>query len=422
MQKINIKNWALSLRKTIGESGAMREFDPKTFVEKQVEEIKKAIGDERALVAVSGGVDSTTCAFLTHLAIEDNLSCLTIDDGFRREGEPERVADLLSSPPVKLPVKILKVEERFLDALKGLRDAEEKRKVFRETFYETLSEAAKEEGSRYLVQGTILADIIETQKGIKTQHNVLEQIGINTSEQFGFKVVEPLRSLYKDSVRKVARYLKIPPEMSERQPFPGPGLLVRVVGEVRTQKVRELKKATAITEEELSKLKPDQYFAAIMDDRERDGPQFLGNIKDTVAESLGIEQENVSARILEDRATGVRERARQYGEILALGCRKSGGELCQASTKDLVGLQNSVISSNPSITRVLYAISPRMGKKSYVIAVRAVRTQDFITAEISDIPWATLTQTADEILKACPDVSGVYYDVTPKPPATIEME
>jgi len=400
----------------------MKEFDPRTFAERQVKEIKRVIGDGKALVAVSGGVDSTTCAVLTHLAIGDNLSCVTLDDGFRREAEPERVADLLSSPPLKLPVRIAKVEERFLGALKGLRDAEEKRKVFRDTFYRTLSEVARDEGSRYLVQGTILADIIETKEGIKTQHNVLEQMGIDTSEQFGFKVVEPLVSLYKHHVRKVARYLRIPSEITERQPFPGPGLLVRVVGEVKTDKLRTLKRVTTITEQELSEYGPDQYFSAIIDNCEHDKTQVLTNIKNAAAKFLGIIPKNVSAKILEDKATGMRGKTRQYGGILALSCLESKDELYQPPIEDLVVLQNLIISSNPSVARVLYAISPEVKKRPYIVTVRAVKTQDFMTADVAGIPWTTLNGIAHRILEVCRNVSGVYYDVTPKPPATIEME
>jgi len=397
-------------------------IDPESFVNRQVEEIRKAIGDERALIAVSGGVDSTTCAVLTNKAIGENLMCATIDDGFRREGEPEAVADMLSSPPLNLPVRIINVRERFLNALKGLSDAEEKRKVFRQNFYTTLSEAAKEEGSQFLVQGTILADIVETKAGIKTQHNVLEQIGVNSSESYGFKVVEPLASLYKDGVRKVARYLEIPPELSERQPFPGPGLLVRVVGEVRADKLETLKKATAITEMGLAKHKADQYFAAIIDNQEATEQRILNGIRSVVAGSLGMGLEEVSARVLREKATGVRWKSRVYGNILAVKCRRTTSKLHQPPIDDLIALQDAVISGNPSVARLLYEISHLEEKKPYLIAVRAVKTKDFITAEVADVPWSTLEETAHRILEDCPEVSSVYYDVTPKPPATIEME
>jgi GMP synthase (glutamine-hydrolysing) len=142
-----------------------------------------------------------------------------------------------------VPIKIVNVRERFLQAMKGLRNAEEKRKAFRETFYQVLGETAKKEDCKILVQGTIKADILETVGGVKTQHNVLEQVGINPMERFGFKVVEPLVTLFKEQVRTVARHLGFPSEFSERQPFPGPGLSVRVVGEIRVQKLETLKKS-----------------------------------------------------------------------------------------------------------------------------------------------------------------------------------
>ncbi|MCJ7574643.1 hypothetical protein MUO93_10350, partial [Candidatus Bathyarchaeota archaeon] len=183
----------------------MSGFNAQLFVEKQVAAVREALGGEKALVAVSGGVDSTVSAVITHRAIGGNLACVFIDDNFMRLGEPERVKQLLSSPPLSLPLKVLDERERFMKALKGLRDAEEKRKAFRDTFYSALSDAARREGCRYLVQGTIKADIEETTAGIKTQHNILEQIGINPVERYGYRVVEPLVALYKWQVREVAR-------------------------------------------------------------------------------------------------------------------------------------------------------------------------------------------------------------------------
>jgi GMP synthase (glutamine-hydrolysing) len=399
----------------------MEEFDPKTFVEKQIREIREVLGDEKAVIAVSGGVDSSTCAVLTHQAIGENLVCVMLDDAFMREGEPERVAEILSRPPLNLPMKIERVQERFLKALEGLRDAEEKRKIFRETFYRTLSEIAEREGSKYLVQGTILADIIETKGGIKTQHNVLEQIGISTRELYGFRVVEPLVTLLKWQVREVARHLKIPPEISERQPFPGPGLSVRVVGEVRRDKLASLKRATTITEGTLAKHKPSQYFVAIVDNEEREMDVDLKKIERSAAKSLKVDSEDVSAKVFADKATGMKGEARKYGEILALSCRLEDGKIHQPDLKVLVELQDKIISQNPSICRVLYMIAEKK-RQPYVVAVRAVETRDFLTARVSEIPWTTLKETADGILRECSNVSAVYYDVTPKPPATVEME
>ncbi|MEM2092070.1 MAG: ATP-binding protein [Candidatus Bathyarchaeia archaeon] len=398
----------------------MERFNPKDFVEKKIKEIRSVIGGGRALIAVSGGVDSSTCAVLTHMAIGDNLICIILDDAFMRLNEPERVAELLSRPPLNLPIKIERVQERFLNALRGLRDAEEKRKAFRATFYEVLGEIAKRERCEFLVQGTILADIIETRGGIKTQHNVLEQIGINTRELYGFRIVEPLASLLKWQVREVARYLKIPAEISERQPFPGPGLSVRVVGEIMADKLEALKRATAIVEEEMAAYKPSQYFAAIIDNKFKPNPN-IKKIRSITAESLKINPEKISARIFRDRATGIKGDKRMYGNIVAIKCLGDGG-VYEPPLNNLLEMQKAIISANPSITRVLYLVSEVGERRPYSIAIRAVKTEDFLTADVADIPWICLEKAAERILKVCPEISVVYYDITPKPPATIEME
>lgn len=400
----------------------METFDPKKFVEAEIEEVRKKIGNEKALVAVSGGVDSTTCAVLTHKAIGENLVCVMLDDAFMREGEPERVAEILSKPPLKVPTKVVDVRERFLNAMKGLRDAEEKRKMFRETFYNVLGETAKSEGCKVLVQGTIRADIIETVGGVKTQHNVLEQMGINPMEKYGFKIVEPLLSLYKWQVRLVAKHLGLPPEISERQPFPGPGLSVRVVGEIRPDKLETLKKATAIVERELSAHNPSQYFAVIVDNEASEASSGVIHIQETVARFLNVPSRNVTVKIFRDKATGVESGKRRYGEIVGITVQTMNGRVHQTTIQNMVALQKRIITENPKIARVFYAVRGLAEKKPYVVGVRAVQTSDFLTADVSEIPWATLDRTAEEVLKDCSNVAAVYYDVTPKPPATIEME
>ena len=384
--------------------------------------IQKNIGKERALIAVSGGVDSSTCAVLTHRAIGDNLICIMLDDAFMREGEPEKVTQLLSKPPLNLPMRVVNVQSRFLRAMKGLRDAEEKRKVFRQTFYKVLGETAKKEKCSILVQGTIAADIKETTEGIKTQHNVLEQIGINPLKQFGFKVVEPLVSLYKEQVRMVARYLGIPKEIAERQPFPGPGLSVRVVGEIKADKLETLKKATAIAEEKLAQHNPSQYFAVIVDNVETPVRSSQRHIQETVARSLNIPSRNITVKVFLDKATGMKGGRRIYGNIACLKIQTANGKLHRPSIAVLKALQTKIVTENPSYTRVFYVISERGKKQPYTVALRAIRTVDFLTAEISDIPWVTLNEIAEKILEACPKVTDVCYDVTPKPPATVEME
>ncbi len=400
----------------------MESFDPKKFVEQQIEEIRKVIGRERALVAVSGGVDSTTCAVLTRKAIGENLVCVILDDAFMRDGEPEKVAEILSKEPLNVPIKVVDVRERFLTAMKGLRDAEEKRKKFRETFYTVLSETAKKENCPVLVQGTIHADIVETVGGVKTQHNVLEQIGINPMEKFGFKVVEPLLSLYKEQVRMVARYLGLPPEISERQPFPGPGLSVRVVGEIREDKLDALKKATSIVESALAEYKPSQYFAAIIDNEESSREPSITHMRETVARLLNVPSRNVDVKIFADKATGLKGGQRRYGKIAGIKVETANGKVYQTAIRNLVSVQSKIIDVNPAVTRVFYAVKDLPEKKPYVVSIRAVQTKDFLTAQVSEIPWKTLEETTVKILEKCRNVSTVYYDITPKPPATIEME
>jgi GMP synthase (glutamine-hydrolysing) len=398
------------------------EFNPKEFADKQVNEIRDVLGKERALIAVSGGVDSSTCAALVYRAVGANLLCVLIDDAFMREGEPQRVAKLLSQPPLKLPMKILNVQERFLNEMKELRDAEEKRKVFRETFYKVLSETVDHERCRFLVQGTILADIIETAGGVKTQHNVLSQIGINPKQRYGLQILEPLKTLLKGQVREVARYLKMPAELSERQPFPGPGLSVRVVGEIRRDKLESLKKATAIAEEKLAKYRPSQYFAVILDDVIKPDQSQTARIKETASQLLNVPFNNVSVKIFEDKATGMKKGERRYGEVAAIKVQNEKGQIHQPPIRDLITLQNKVIEENSSFTRVFYVIHETPKKQPYAVAIRAVQTQDFLTASVADIPWKTLNEIAKDVAAACPDVSSVCYDLTPKPPATIEME
>lgn len=398
------------------------EFNPKQFVEAQTEAIKKELGKERALVAISGGVDSSTAAALVHRAIGDNLICVMLDDAFMREGEPDRVLKLLSKPPLGLPLRILNVQERFLREMRELRDAEEKRKVFRETFYRVLSETAQREGTRYLVQGTILADIIETASGVKTQHNVLSQIGISPREHYGFQLVEPLKTLFKGQVRQVARQLGLPKELSERQPFPGPGLSVRVVGEIKPDKLESLKKATAIAEEKLEKYNPSQYFAVVLDSIETLRTTEHSEIESSISHFLKVEAGQVSLKVFQDKATGVREGNRLYGQIAGVRVNDEKGRMLDRPTQDLVRLQEMILRDHLDFTRLFYAVHVRTSEQPFVISIRAIDTTDFLTAKVSVIPWKTLSEIGQEIVKACRNVSIVYFDVTPKPPATIEME
>jgi GMP synthase (glutamine-hydrolysing) len=397
----------------------MSDLDVPTFAEGQIKAIRETIGGDRALIAVSGGVDSTVSAVLTHRAIGDNLLCVFIDDNFMRLGEPDMVKAMLSASPLSLPVRVLNERGRFMQALEGLGDAEEKRKAFRDTFYKTLSDMAWAEECNFLVQGTIRADVEETKGGIKTQHNILEQIGIDPVERFGFKVIEPISSLYKYQVREVARFVGVPPEVSERQPFPGPGLSVRVVGEVTADKLDQVKAATTVVEDTFRKEEPSQYFAAIMDGGSTDAPKIL---RREAANTLGLEQSQILASYLTEKATGVMEGKRTYGFVAAIEVADAMGRPVDLGYEALEKMRVVIQSNFPEVTRVLQLVAGRGDDEGYLIVMRAVETRDFLTASASKIPWPTLEAAAKKILSTCPKVIKVYYDITPKPPATIEFE
>lgn len=392
-------------------------MDIPKLVSERVEAIRGTVGGGRALVAVSGGVDSTVSAVIARRALGDRLLCIFIDDSFMRSGEPERVRELLSAPPLSLPVRIVDERERFMEALKGLRDAEEKRKAFREAFYGVLGEVSRRENCSFLVQGTIRADVIETERGIKTQHNVLEQIGIDPAERYGLRVLEPISDLYKDQVREVARYLGVPKAISERQPFPGPGLSIRVLGEVTWERLETLKAATAIVEEELEPYKLDQYFPAILG-IESEPSSILSS---EASEALGVDPSLVEVELLEERATGIMDGRRSYGLMAVLELPDPTVRARILNTEALERARSRLQEGHPEITRVLFLVERGEGKE-YSIALRAVRTRDYLKALPAEIPWAELERLSRRLLNECGKVSNIYYDVTPKPPGTIEFE
>ncbi|UCH02031.1 MAG: glutamine-hydrolyzing GMP synthase [Candidatus Bathyarchaeota archaeon] len=303
-------------------------------MEKSLKEIRERVCENKVISACSGGVDSTTTTYLVHKAIGDHLTAVFIDDGLRRTGEPEFVVNTLNDLAIK--VKYIDATEEFFQALKGKRDAEEKRKAFREKFYKTLGKVAREEKVKFIAQGTIMADIVETVKGIKTQHNVLEQIGINPAI-YGYSILEPLKELYKPEVRMVARELGLPTEISERMPFPGPALSIRVLGEVTPQKIEIVRKATEIVEKETKNLGTFQNFAVLHN----------------------------------DKATGIKKGERVYGNI---------------------------------------------------ITIRTVVSEDAVTAKAKRVPYEILEKITKRITNEIPSVVRCLYDITHKPPATIEFE
>ena len=309
-------------------------MDYDRFVEEAVTEIRQTVGGDVAISALSGGVDSSTVTALGHRALGERLKAFFVDSGLMREGEPEHVAKAFED--IGVHVGLVDAKDEFLAALKGITDPEEKRPAVTDVFYsEVFVGLIKETGARCLLQGTNLTDVEETVAGIKRQHNVLEQLGIDPEASYGYKVLEPLKTLRKDGVRELARKLGLPAEISEAIPFPGPALAARIVGEVTEERLRTVRAATAIVEQELKDSGAFQYFAVL----------------------------------LSDRATGIREGKRQVGQI---------------------------------------------------IVVRCVDSVDARTATAAELPWKKLRRICNRIVGEVPDVNHCLYDLTPKPPATIE--
>ena len=359
-------------------------------------------------------------ALVAKRALGDRLSPIFIDTGFLREGEPEEVKSRLLDSAIGLKVRLVRAGGRFLEAVKGEAGAEEKRKKFRETFYRVLAGEAKKDGCEYVVQGTIAPDWIETQGGIKTQHNVLKQVGIDPLTSFGFRIVEPLSELYKDQVRLLGRHLNLPSDMSQRQPFPGPGLLVRCIGNVSKTKLILLKSSTRIIEEKLGPFNYEQYFGAVIENRFTKDPAF-NKLNETAAKALGLPVLETPVDIFEDRVTGVKGDDRVYGRLAGIKIKEDSRETLGWLPEKLRQAQARVIEASPEVTRVAVLVKEIRAGPPLSIIVRAVSTRDFMTAAVSPVPWKILKDTAESILKSG-QASRVYYDITPKPPATIEFE
>jgi GMP synthase (glutamine-hydrolysing) len=254
------------------------ELDPQRFIEEQVRRIAEAVGEGTAVNALSGGVDSSAVTMLGHRALGDRLKTYFIDNGIMREGEPQRVVQCFAD--LGVPVDLVDAQDEFFSALKGVTDPEEKREAITQTFYrQVFGRLVRESGARFLLQGTILTDVDETAAGIKRQHNVFEQIGIDPEAAFGYRILEPLIQLRKDGVRRVAAALGLPESVYNRMPFPGPALTARIVGEATRERVALVRQATSIVEAELAGIDAFQYMAILHEDRVtgmRDGKRDFG--------------------------------------------------------------------------------------------------------------------------------------------------
>jgi GMP synthase (glutamine-hydrolysing) len=237
-------------------------LDFNDFIENSIKEIKEEIEDEKAIIALSGGVDSSVCSVLSEKAIGDNLLAVFVDNGLLREGESEEVVKVFKN---RLNFKYLDASEEFLKGLEGVEDPEDKRKIIGEIFINVFQREAEKIQAKFLIQGTIAPDWIESEGNIKSHHNVA------LPTEMGLKLVEPIRELYKDEVREVGKKLNLPDKLINRQPFPGPGLAVRIIGTINKEKLAITRKINKIVIDEIEKKGLDkdlwQYFAVLTDSK-----------------------------------------------------------------------------------------------------------------------------------------------------------
>jgi GMP synthase (glutamine-hydrolysing) len=337
--------------------GASADWAPRSIIEGIVQRVRQQVGKERVLAAVSGGVDSSVAAALVHQAVGDQLVGVLVDTGLLRQGEREQVVSTLRE---RLHVELITVDARqqFLGALRGITDPEEKRRIVGAKFIRLFEEQARQLGSpHFLVQGTIYPDVVESSAPernktdrIKTHHNVG-----GLPQDMQFDLVEPLRYLFKDEVRAVGEALGLPEAMVWRQPFPGPGLSVRCLGEVTEARLQRLRLADAIFQEELSR-------AGLL------GKRSIGASESSAADEVVAQAFVV---LLPVRSVGVMGDQRTYQETAAL---------------------------------------------------RAVTTDDFMTADWARLPQDLLARISSRIVNEVDGINRVVYDITSKPPATIEWE
>jgi len=312
----------------------LEDLNANAFIAAKTKEIASIVGHGTAVNALSGGVDSSAVTMLAHQALGSHVKTYFIENGIMREGEPQRVVSIFEK--LGVPVELVDAKDAFFRSLRGVTDPERKRQAITDTFYkDVLARLVRSSGAKHLLHGTNYTDVEETVAGIKRQHNILEQLGIDTQKEYGYKVIEPLVELRKTGVRMVAKALGLPEEIYGRPPFPGPALAARVIGEATPERVETVRKATKIVEDLLADSRAFQYLAILH----------------------------------EDRVTGIRGGKREFG---------------------------------------------------WQIEVRCFESTDAVTATPTRLPFETLERLGERIPAEVPGVVSVTYNITRKPPTTIE--
>ena len=307
----------------------LKDLDTAAFINEKVKEIADTVGGGTAVNALSGGVDSSVVTMLAHKALGRRLKTYFIENGLMREGEPQHVKQIFARLGVK--VEIVDARDKFFEAMKGVTDPEEKRdKGITNVFYKVVfGPLVKQSGAKFLLQGTNYTDVEETVAGVKRQHNILAQLGINTEEAYGYTVLEPIIELRKPAVRAVGKALKLPKELYDRPPFPGPALAARVIGEVTPERVALVRAATVIVEKELARSGAFQYLAILH----------------------------------EDKVTGLRAGKRDFGHQIEVRCWDSTdavtGKPTELPFRKLRRIADRITSEVPGVVSVTYNIATK---------------------------------------------------------------
>jgi GMP synthase (glutamine-hydrolysing) len=371
---------------------------------------------KEAVGLISGGADSTSSGILAHNVLGPRFHGVHIETAFMRKGECKDVLWYLNSA-CKLPVVYKDLSDEFLPrVIDAGKDSEKKREAFSEAYFEVARKLANEFEAEIIVQGTIKADVIESEGGIKRQQNVLTEKWLKRYDAEGIIVAEPLLNLYKPQSRHILRHYGIPEDITGREPFPGPGLSVRIVGQVTPEKLEILKEADAIATPVLKHYtkefvkKDSQCICAIMDNKTKDvdvDPKYFGDMK--------------NSRVTEDKVTGMVENKRTYTNMLLIDSPTDVSYLSLASERFIKE------NLDKGIGRVAVLVEELNADGKYNIFLRPILTEKFETAQVPPIARPDIKKISYALRSNLPDkyrfdVAGVYYDITPKPPATIEFE